>query len=146
MGLPLAGGRPPANGPSANPTITARVDGVLRVRRHQPAVGPCADQGRSTATTAATSSSGPGCRATCRSSRATPTTRSSNNRAAAPHGAARNPAASYYGNYVAWESPYPLVDRDAAAEFGPMDDFQASQASHADPRLHQVYLRYIGPA
>ena len=64
-----------------------------------------------------------------------------------PHAPARNPSASYYGNYVAWESPYPLVDlRVAATAFPGLTADEAADRSRVDPSLNQVYLRYIGPA
>ena len=36
-----------------------------------------------------------------------------------PHAAARRPAASYYGNYVLWESAYPLIDLEVAERVFP---------------------------
>ena len=64
-----------------------------------------------------------------------------------PHAPARNPAASYYGNYVAWESAYPLVDLGVAASAFPgLTPEDAAARSFTEPRLNQVYLRYIGPA
>lgn len=64
-----------------------------------------------------------------------------------PHAPARNPATSYYGNYVLWESSYPLVDLGFAASVFPgLTVREAAQRSQTEPALNQVYLRYIGPA
>jgi hypothetical protein len=64
-----------------------------------------------------------------------------------PHAAAHNPATSYYGNYVLWETSYPLVDLPfAASAFPGLTPRQAAERSLAEPALNQVYLRYIGPA
>ena len=64
-----------------------------------------------------------------------------------PHAPALRPATSYYGNYVLWESPYPLVDlRVAGSAFGGLTPSAAAERSQTDPALNQVYLRYIGPA
>ena len=70
-----------------------------------------------------------------------------------------NPASSYYGNYFAFESSYPLLDLDfeqtvidhvegvlASPLANPIAKWeQAARLSHDDPTLHQVYLRYNGP-
>jgi hypothetical protein len=66
-----------------------------------------------------------------------------------------NPASSYYGNYFLFESSYPLLDLDFeqyvqnVIETGPVNPLakweQAAKASHDDPALHQIYLRYNGP-
>jgi hypothetical protein len=68
---------------------------------------------------------------------------------APPHVAqapAGNPAASYYGNYLLFESPYPLIDLRVAAErFPGLSARDAAIMSNEDPSLRQVYLRYIGP-
>jgi hypothetical protein len=64
-----------------------------------------------------------------------------------PHAPARNPSASYYGNYVLWESSYPLIDLGLAnAAFPGLTESRAADRSLAEGALHQVYLRYIGPA
>jgi hypothetical protein len=64
-----------------------------------------------------------------------------------PHAPARNPSTSYYGNYVAWESAYPLVDLNVAARAFPgTTRREAAERSLAEPALNQVYVRYIGPA
>jgi hypothetical protein len=63
-------------------------------------------------------------------------------------GPTAQPAASYYGNYVLYESTYPLMDRSIAGPVLPAADqtpLAAAQLSHSDPRFRQVYLRYIGP-
>jgi hypothetical protein len=65
-----------------------------------------------------------------------------------PSPPAENPAASYYGNYMAFESSYPLFDLQIASLALPALDAnprQVSDLSFSDPALHQVYLRYIGP-
>jgi hypothetical protein len=59
-----------------------------------------------------------------------------------------NPATSYYGNYIVFETANPLVDLKVAQE--QMPDYLASRAlaaleSRRRPELHQLYLRYIGP-
>jgi hypothetical protein len=60
--------------------------------------------------------------------------------------AAANPAVSYYGNYVLFESPYPLIDlKVASAAFPGLSARDAAVMSNTDPALRQVYLRYIGP-
>jgi hypothetical protein len=59
-----------------------------------------------------------------------------------------NPATSYYGNYVLFETANPLVDRPLAREAFPSlfaDAALAARRSTTDPALRQVYLRYIGP-
>jgi hypothetical protein len=66
-----------------------------------------------------------------------------------------NPASSYYGNYFLFESSYPLLDLDfepyvqnviEGALVTPVAKWElAAKASHDDPALHQVYLRYNGP-
>src|SRR3954452_9300967 len=70
-----------------------------------------------------------------------------------------NPASSYYGNYFAFESSYPLLDLDfeqtvidhvegllPGAITSPVSKWAAAaRLSHDAPTLHQVYLRYNGP-
>jgi hypothetical protein len=70
-----------------------------------------------------------------------------------------NPASSYYGNYFAFESSYPLLDLDfeqsvldhvdgvlPGAISSPVSKWaQAAHLSLNDPAMHQVYLRYNGP-
>jgi hypothetical protein len=59
-----------------------------------------------------------------------------------------NPAASYYGNYLAFETSNPLVDLQVAGDAFPGLDLNPKRVSDMalnDPALHQVYLRYIGP-
>ena len=64
-----------------------------------------------------------------------------------PHAPARRPVSSYYGNYLLWESAYPLVDLSVAAgTFPGLTPRAAAERSNSDPALNQVYLRYIGPA
>jgi hypothetical protein len=59
---------------------------------------------------------------------------------------AENPAVSYYGNYVLFESPYPLIDLPLAAQqFPGLTAHDAAVMSNTNPALRQVYLRYIGP-
>jgi hypothetical protein len=63
-------------------------------------------------------------------------------------GPSDHPAGSYYGNYVLFESTYPLMDLDIAGPVLPAADQKPAVAaglSHTDPTFHQVYLRYIGP-
>jgi hypothetical protein len=63
-------------------------------------------------------------------------------------GPTEHPAASSYGNYVLFESSYPLMDLAIAGPvLAPADlvPGTAAQLSHSDPTFHQVYLRYIGP-
>jgi Ca2+-binding RTX toxin-like protein len=63
-----------------------------------------------------------------------------------PHAPAEKPAVSYYGNYVLFESPYPLIDLNVAAtRFPGLSEHDAALMSKSDPALRQVYLRYIGP-
>jgi hypothetical protein len=70
-----------------------------------------------------------------------------------------NPASSYYGNYFAFESDYPLLDLDfesalsdhldnvlPSVVYNPTSRWAlAAHLSHDDPTMHQVYLRYNGP-
>ena len=66
-----------------------------------------------------------------------------------------NPSSSYYGNYFLFESSYPLLDLDfesyvqntiEGAITSPVAKWElAAKASHDDPALHQIYLRYNGP-
>src|SRR3954447_6923162 len=66
-----------------------------------------------------------------------------------------NPSSSYYGNYFVFESSYPLLDLDfesfvqnsiEGALVTPVAKWElAAKASHDDPALHQIYLRYNGP-
>jgi hypothetical protein len=59
-----------------------------------------------------------------------------------------NPASSYYGNYVLWESAYPLLDLPLVERALPdlsKSFADAANHSHTDEALHQVYLRYNGP-
>lgn len=59
---------------------------------------------------------------------------------------AEHPAVSLYGNYVLFESPYPLIDLRAAADrFPGLSPKDAAVMSNERPELRQVYLRYIGP-
>ena len=63
-------------------------------------------------------------------------------------GPTEHPAASYYGNYVLYESTYPLMDLDIAGPVLPAAELlpgTAVQLSHTDTTFRQVYLRYIGP-
>jgi hypothetical protein len=63
-----------------------------------------------------------------------------------PNAPALNPQLSYYGNYLLFDSSYPLIDLAAARrQFGDLPQKQAARMSLEDPRLRQVYLRYIGP-
>jgi hypothetical protein len=63
-----------------------------------------------------------------------------------PQSPAINPAVSYYGNYLLFESPYPLIDlKVASAAFPGLSPRDAAAVSNTDPALRQVYLRYIGP-
>jgi hypothetical protein len=63
------------------------------------------------------------------------------------HAPAQNPQLSYYGNYLLFDSSYPLVDlRVGRARFGyTITGWEAAQLSLTDPALRQIYLRYIGP-
>lgn len=64
-----------------------------------------------------------------------------------PHPPSQRPVSSYYGNYVLWESAYPLVDLSVAGRVFPgLTPRAAAERSTAEPALNQVYLRYIGPA
>ena len=59
-----------------------------------------------------------------------------------------HPAASAYGNYVLFESTYPLMDLGIAGPVLPAADLvpgPAAQLSQTQASFHQVYLRYIGP-
>jgi hypothetical protein len=66
-----------------------------------------------------------------------------------------NPSSSYYGNYFLFESAYPLLDLDfetyvqnviEGAVVSPLAKWElAARASHDDPALQQIYLRYNGP-
>ena len=59
-----------------------------------------------------------------------------------------NPAASYYGNYVLFETSNPLVDLDVAGATFPDllgNVLRAGDMARSNAALHQVYLRYIGP-
>jgi hypothetical protein len=59
-----------------------------------------------------------------------------------------NPATSYYGNYVLFETANPVVDRPLARKSFPSllgDALLAANVSRQRPELRQVYLRYIGP-
>ena len=63
-------------------------------------------------------------------------------------GPTEHPAASYYGNYVLYESTYPLMDLDIAGPVLPPADLvpaTAAQLSHGNTIFHQVYVRYVGP-
>ena len=63
-----------------------------------------------------------------------------------PQAPAENPAVSYYGNYMLFESPYPLIDlRIAANEFPGLTAHDAAVMSNTNTALRQVYLRYVGP-
>jgi hypothetical protein len=60
-----------------------------------------------------------------------------------------NPVASYYGNYMLFETSNPLIDLDVAGEaLSPSlvaNPRKAGDLARNDPAMHQVYLRYIGP-
>jgi hypothetical protein len=57
-----------------------------------------------------------------------------------------NPATSYYLNYTLLETSYPLLDRPLAKKAFPrLSRSAAAAASNSDPRLHQVYLRFLSP-
>ena len=63
-------------------------------------------------------------------------------------GPTEHPATSFYGNYVLYESTYPLMDLDIAGPVLPPADLvpaTAAQLSHGDTIFHQVYVRYVGP-
>jgi len=69
-------------------------------------------------------------------------------RAASPSAPFENPAASYYGNYLMFETSNPLVDLDVAGAAFPDllgNALRAGDLARQDVALHQVYLRYIGP-
>jgi hypothetical protein len=57
-----------------------------------------------------------------------------------------NPRVSNYLNYAVWEASYPLLDIPLAQRWFPgVSPDDAARASVANPALHQVYMRYIGP-
>jgi hypothetical protein len=58
-----------------------------------------------------------------------------------------NPAVSLYLNYLLLESSYPLLDRRVAQKAfkGGLSRESAAYASTTNAKLHQVYLRYVGP-
>jgi hypothetical protein len=58
---------------------------------------------------------------------------------------ALNPATSAYNNYVVFESGDPLLDLSVGGALFGADRDGAARAAGSDPRLHQVYLRYVGP-
>ena len=63
-------------------------------------------------------------------------------------GPSEHPAGSYYGNYVLFESTYPLTDLAIAGPVLPAADQRpviAARLSRTDPRYRQVYMRYVGP-
>jgi hypothetical protein len=65
-----------------------------------------------------------------------------------PSPPAENPAASYYGNYMAFETSYPLFDLQITSRLFPgleLNPRRVSELGSSDAALHQVYLRYIGP-
>ncbi len=60
----------------------------------------------------------------------------------------KNPAASYYGNYLLFETAHPLVDLPVASKAFPgleRRPGEAARLARSDAALNQVYLRYIGP-
>ena len=60
-----------------------------------------------------------------------------------------NVATSYYGNYIGFETSNPLVDLKVARTYLPYlaaSPGRAALESRERADLHQVYLRYIGPA
>jgi hypothetical protein len=69
-------------------------------------------------------------------------------------GGSSHAASSYYGNYLLFESAYPLFDLPLARAGLPLlpaigrmlSPSEAAARSNDDPSLHQVYLRYIGPS
>jgi hypothetical protein len=68
-------------------------------------------------------------------------------RASFPHPSAQNPVTSNLGNYMLFDSPWPLMDLDFARDRLPQyvdDPFLAGVHSHEIPALRQIYLRYIG--
>lgn len=63
-----------------------------------------------------------------------------------PQAPAEHPVTSYYGNYLLFESSYPLIDLGAASRSFPgLSQHDAAVMSNARPELRQIYLRYIGP-
>jgi hypothetical protein len=59
-----------------------------------------------------------------------------------------NPASSYYANYVTFEDANPLLDLPVADQAFPgLRNQPATAAAMAvsDPRLHQVYVHFVGP-
>jgi hypothetical protein len=57
-----------------------------------------------------------------------------------------NPRVSYYLNYMLVESSFLLLDRPAAKRaFPKVTRTGAARRSTTEPRLHQVYLRYLSP-
>jgi hypothetical protein len=57
-----------------------------------------------------------------------------------------NPSVSYYLNYMLLESSYVLLDKPMAKRVFPkVGRTGAARRSLNDPRLHQVYLRYLSP-
>ncbi|MEA2465881.1 MAG: hypothetical protein QOJ57_7, partial [Thermoleophilaceae bacterium] len=57
-----------------------------------------------------------------------------------------NPAVSLYLNYLLMDSSYLLLDRRAAKKSFPrLSPDAAAYASTTNPKLRQVYLRYVGP-
>ncbi|MEA2428616.1 MAG: hypothetical protein QOF37_2244 [Thermoleophilaceae bacterium] len=57
-----------------------------------------------------------------------------------------SPAVSNYLNYAVWEASYPLLDWPLANRlFRGISRDEAARRSDADPRLHQVYMRYLSP-
>jgi hypothetical protein len=57
-----------------------------------------------------------------------------------------NPRVSYYLNYMLLESSYVLLDNKLAKKrFRGMSRAKAARMSQTDPRLHQVYLRFLSP-
>ena len=64
-----------------------------------------------------------------------------------PHTGSSNPATSYLGNYMLFETAYPLVDLPLAAKEFPGLGGNGTRAAgmSKSAKLRQVYLRYIGP-
>ncbi len=57
-----------------------------------------------------------------------------------------NPQVSNYLNYAVWEASFPLLDIPLARRLFPgLSGDEAARRSNADPALHQIYMRYIGP-
>lgn len=57
-----------------------------------------------------------------------------------------NPAVSNYLNYALWEASFPVLDVPLASRLFPrLGGDEAARRSQADPTLHQIYMRYIGP-